>query len=51
MTLQEKRAEWGRKYRERKRQAAQAKFTMGAKTPAECNIVEADGSEHAYKFD
>lgn len=51
MTLQEKRAEWGRKYRERKRQAAQAKFEFGTKIPAEVNVVEADGTERTYIFD
>lgn len=50
MTLQEKRAEWGRKYREKKRQEAQRKLAKAAAAPVEIMVVEADGSEHTYTF-
>jgi len=50
-TLQEKRAEWGRAYRERKRLEAQKEFAKASKGPVEINIVEADGTEHTYMSD
>lgn len=51
MTLQERRREWGRKYRENKRLAAQKEFAKASKGPVEINVVEADGTEHKYMSD
>lgn len=47
-TLQEKRREWGRRYRESKRLEAQKEFAKASKGPIEINVVEADGTEHTY---
>lgn len=50
-TLQEKRAEWGRAYRERKRLEAQKERAKASKGPTEINVVEADGTERTYMYD
>lgn len=55
MTLQEKRAEWGRRYREKKRLEAQRlkaqpKPVKVEASSDEITVVEADGTEHTYTF-
>lgn len=51
VTLQEKRREWGRKYRARKQLMAQEALTKASSTPSTTTVVEADGTEHTYPFD
>ena len=49
-TLQEKRAEWGRAYRERRRLEAQKEIIKASTGPTEIHVVEADGTEHSYMY-
>lgn len=51
MTLQEKRREWGRKYRARKQLMAQEALTKASSAPSTTTVVDAEGVERVYTFD
>lgn len=51
MTLQEKRREWGRKYREQKKLNQQKEIAKASKGPVVITVIAADGTERRFKYD